>query len=72
MNLRITGNEKSENIYAEKRDLNILKNILRCLRIMKSPIISHIIQLSIRYSENKFERIIEVKGNAGVLNYNFS
>jgi hypothetical protein len=39
---------------------------------MKNPDVSHIIQLSIRYSENKFERIIEVKGNSGVIKYNTS
>jgi hypothetical protein len=44
--------------------------MLRCCRLTQTPHVSHIIQLSIKYSDNKFERLIEVKGITGVNYYN--
>jgi hypothetical protein len=41
--------------------------MLRCIRMNNAPQVSHIIQLTIRYSDNKFERLVEVKGITGVI-----
>lgn len=66
MKLLVRGDEKSETIIAERKDLNIIKSLLECFHITRRLPNPNIIQLNIKYSDNKFERIIEVKATSGV------
>jgi hypothetical protein len=69
----LSGNEKSEILYAEKRDLNIVKSLLKCFKINNNQSVANVIQLTTKNAENKYERVIEVKSNSGVNNIiNFS
>jgi hypothetical protein len=70
--MNIKGNETSEVINAEKRDLQIFKSLLECFHISRrgAGVEPNIIQLTIKYSENKYERIVELKATSGV-NYIF-
>jgi hypothetical protein len=65
----VKGTEKSETIYAEKKENSFIKLLLNCFNRSRSDQqLSNVIQLSIKYSNNKFERIVEIKGDSGVYN----
>jgi hypothetical protein len=66
MKMNIKGDEKSDIIYADKRELQIFQSLLECFHISRRINEPNSIQLTIKYSENKYERIVELKSLSGV------
>jgi hypothetical protein len=65
--MNIVGNENSEIISVHKRDLHIMKSLLECFHLIKKTTEQNTVLLSIRYSDNKYERIVELKSISGVI-----
>ncbi len=68
MKMNIKGDETCETLSADKRDIHIFKSLMECFQLAPRNSSSEVstIQLTIRYSENKYERIIELKSTSGV------
>jgi hypothetical protein len=64
--MNIVGDENSEIISVHKKDLHLFKSLLECFHLIKKNTEPNSVQLSIRYSENKYERIVELKSTSGV------
>jgi hypothetical protein len=62
----VKGDEKSDTLIAEKRDLQLFRSLLECFHITKRSTETNSVQFGIRYSGNRYERIIELKSISGV------
>ena len=66
MKYTIRGDERSSEITAEKREFYLWKSLLECFHISKNTNEPNVIQLIIKYSQNKYERVIELRSISGV------
>ncbi len=63
--IRVTGDENSESLQAQDFNDNFLKRCFKCFGLFSTEEKS-ILLLTTKYSENKYERIIDLKGISGV------
>ena len=66
MKAKILGDERNEILQATKKDFNIFTSVLDCFRPNNNNRKIHTIELSMKYSENYCERILDIKGISGV------
>jgi hypothetical protein len=65
--MNIRGDENCDIITAEKRELQIFRSLLECFHIAsRSTVEPNSVQIGIKYSENKYERIVELRAISGV------
>jgi hypothetical protein len=66
MNFIVRGNENSDIIYAENKERGLWKSLKSCFFRRVTEEVGNVIQLTVKASENRYERILDVKGNSGV------
>ncbi len=65
--MNIRGDENCDIITAEKRELHIFRSLLECFHIAsRTTAEPNSVQIGIKYSENKYERIVELRAISGV------
>jgi hypothetical protein len=67
LKLIVKGDETNDTLIAEKRESTVFQSLMECFRISKGMEPNRI-QAIVRYSENKCERIIDLKSISGVRN----
>lgn len=58
-------------MQAIKKDFNIFTSLLECFHIGNNRNVINTIVLTVKTSENNYERIIELKSTSGVIKYLF-